>query len=216
MELLPEALAPVALAWYWRIPRHGCQGLGCVLSQGIRVRQTRLTGGEILPTRNYRDGEKTGAHYSHVWFFLDWWSLLFSQEWWGHIRYKVLGSPTVCSWRKMGHMQIFWVVIGSPRYPGYMTPTNCNFIKVFVTRGVTTLPPKEISSRDYERRGAPRKQVIDMMSTFIGKIGYQVNFNETKGETTLLTTTLWVPSDIFSSWDTEIIVDLGSLARCRK
>jgi hypothetical protein len=32
-------------------------------------------------------GEVTGADYSWVEFFLGWWSLLFNQEWWGHIRY---------------------------------------------------------------------------------------------------------------------------------
>jgi hypothetical protein len=37
-----------------------------------------------------------GLHCSQVLFFLGWWPLLFSQEWWVPIRCKVCGSPAVC------------------------------------------------------------------------------------------------------------------------
>jgi hypothetical protein len=30
MSLLPEDPAPIALTWYWRTPRCGCRGTGCV------------------------------------------------------------------------------------------------------------------------------------------------------------------------------------------
>jgi hypothetical protein len=38
----------------------------------------------------------------HSWdlFFLGWWPILFSLEWWGLIRYGVYGSTTVCRWRE--------------------------------------------------------------------------------------------------------------------
>jgi hypothetical protein len=42
--------------------------------------------------------ESDHVDYSWVQFFLDWWSLLFRQEWWGHIRYEVYDSPAVCRW----------------------------------------------------------------------------------------------------------------------
>jgi hypothetical protein len=32
--------------------------------------------------------------------FLGRWPLLFSQEWWGNIRYGVYGSPALCCWRE--------------------------------------------------------------------------------------------------------------------
>jgi hypothetical protein len=68
-------------------------------------------------------GEVTGVDYYRVEFFLGWWSLLFSQEWWGHIRYEVCGSLAVCHWRELGRIYIFWAVIDDLRYPGYKTPT---------------------------------------------------------------------------------------------
>jgi hypothetical protein len=35
--------------------------------------RTRQTGGEILPTHDYRNEGNDGADYSQVKFFLDWW-----------------------------------------------------------------------------------------------------------------------------------------------
>jgi hypothetical protein len=52
---LLEDPARVAHTRYWRTPRCGCRGPRCVPSQSFRVRQTGLTGGEILPTHGYRD-----------------------------------------------------------------------------------------------------------------------------------------------------------------
>jgi hypothetical protein len=60
---------------------------------------------------------------SRVLFFLGWWPLLFSQEWWGHIRYEVCGSPSICCWRKsivsriVGHNQ-------HPTVPEVQDPNN--------------------------------------------------------------------------------------------
>jgi hypothetical protein len=76
-----------------------------MLSRGLWIRQTGLTGGEILPVRGYRDGGKgllqiTPGSSS----FLGWWSLLFNQEWWDHIRYGILGFPGVCRWRETCHI----------------------------------------------------------------------------------------------------------------
>jgi hypothetical protein len=52
-------------------------------------------GGEIPPSVAIVIGGRTGMDYSWVEFFLGWWPLLFSQEWWAHIWYGVLGSPVV-------------------------------------------------------------------------------------------------------------------------
>jgi hypothetical protein len=41
-------------------------------------------------------GEVTGADYSWIEFLFGWWSILFSEEWWGHIRYVVCGSAAIC------------------------------------------------------------------------------------------------------------------------
>jgi hypothetical protein len=68
---------------------------GPVSSQGGR--RAGQIGGEILPAVMRKRG---GADCSRVQFFLGWWPLLFSQEWWGHIWYVVYGSPAVCCWRE--------------------------------------------------------------------------------------------------------------------
>jgi hypothetical protein len=44
-----------------------------------------LTGGEILPPITIIMRDNDGVDYSQVWFYLGWWPVLFSQEWWGHI-----------------------------------------------------------------------------------------------------------------------------------
>jgi hypothetical protein len=56
--LLPKDLTRGALTWYWKNPKRGYRGPRCVPSRGIRIRQTGmtfLTGGKILPARDYRD-----------------------------------------------------------------------------------------------------------------------------------------------------------------
>jgi hypothetical protein len=45
--------------------------------------------------------ERDGVDYSRVQFFLSWWPLLFSQEWWGHIWYGVYGSLAVYCWKEL-------------------------------------------------------------------------------------------------------------------
>jgi hypothetical protein len=50
-----------------------------------------------LPTSIIRRKSES-IDYSRVYFFLDWWPLLLSQEWWGHIWYMVYGSLVVCHW----------------------------------------------------------------------------------------------------------------------
>jgi hypothetical protein len=64
------------------------------------MRRVLLIGCEILSAHVYRGGVSAGVGYAQVEFFLGWWPLLFSQEWWGLIRYEVLGSPAVCSSRE--------------------------------------------------------------------------------------------------------------------
>jgi hypothetical protein len=67
--------------------------------------------------------ESEGVDCFRVFFFLGWWPLLFSQEWWGHIWYGVCGSPIICCWtepvvsRIMGHNQ-------RPAVPGILNPDN--------------------------------------------------------------------------------------------
>jgi hypothetical protein len=51
------------------------------------------------------------------------WSLPFNQEWWDHMRYGVYGSPTICHYRELGHIQILWAITDGPWYPGYRSPT---------------------------------------------------------------------------------------------
>jgi hypothetical protein len=41
-------------------------------------------------------GGMTGSNRAQAYFFLDWRSLIFSHEWWGHIRCGVLDSLAVC------------------------------------------------------------------------------------------------------------------------
>jgi hypothetical protein len=41
---------------------------------------------------------KSGMVCSSVQFFLVGWTLVFSQEWWGRIRYGVHGSLAACRW----------------------------------------------------------------------------------------------------------------------
>jgi hypothetical protein len=65
------------------------------------------TGGKIMSVHD-REG-RHGMVCSWVWFFLGRWLLLFSQEWWGRIQYRLHDSPAACHWWKsvifkfMGH-----------------------------------------------------------------------------------------------------------------
>jgi hypothetical protein len=63
-------------------------------------RRTRQTGGKILPAHGYRNEKERWCVLLPSSIFLGWWPLLFSQEWWGHIRYEVYGSPVGCCWRE--------------------------------------------------------------------------------------------------------------------
>jgi hypothetical protein len=67
-------------------------------------------------------GERFIMDQVRAYFFLGWWSLLLSQEWWDHTWHTVRDSPTICHWRESGRVQIFWVVIGGPWYLRYKTP----------------------------------------------------------------------------------------------
>jgi hypothetical protein len=57
---------------YWRLPGFGeppgvaARGSECVPSQGLRIRQAGMIGGEILHAHGYEMGEVTGADYSRV------------------------------------------------------------------------------------------------------------------------------------------------------
>jgi hypothetical protein len=53
--------------------------------------------------------------YSQGWFFLGWWPLLFSLEWW--CRFPGTGCMVPQSYLE------FWTVIGDLWYPGYFTLT---------------------------------------------------------------------------------------------
>jgi hypothetical protein len=55
--------------------------LGPVLGRGGS--QVGQTGGKILPVHVYRNEEERWHILLPVQFFLGWWPLLFSQDWWG-------------------------------------------------------------------------------------------------------------------------------------
>jgi hypothetical protein len=56
-------------------------------------------------------------------FFSDGWPFLSSQEWWGHTRYGMCGSPTFFVARGNRAYSDGWEVTKDPWYPGYNTPT---------------------------------------------------------------------------------------------
>jgi hypothetical protein len=61
--------------------------------------------------------------HSWGWFFLDWWPLIFSLEWWDHFLVWVYGSPAVCHWRE----PIVFRILGHnrrPTVPVVFTPTH--------------------------------------------------------------------------------------------
>jgi hypothetical protein len=63
------------------------------------------------------------ADCSYVQFFLGWGPVLFSQEWWGHIRYGVYGSLAICCWR----LPVVSRILGLNRQPvvhGVLDPDN--------------------------------------------------------------------------------------------
>jgi hypothetical protein len=70
--------------------------------------------------------KRDGVNYSRVQFFLDWLSLLFRQEWWGHIQYWVYGSLAVCFWRELDVFRI----LGHnrrPAVPEVLDPDSSSF-----------------------------------------------------------------------------------------
>jgi hypothetical protein len=87
----------------------------------MRVRLTGMSGGKIMPASWLPRWEKRLVRITPGSSFLGWWSLLFSQEWWDHIWYGILGSPAICQWRELVRIEIFWVVTGGPQYSGYKT-----------------------------------------------------------------------------------------------
>jgi hypothetical protein len=86
--------------------------------------RTRLIGGEILPTQGYRDRGKywCGLLLGLV-LFLGCWSILFSEKWWAHIRYGVLGSIAICHRRES---VVSWFVGRNqqPMVPGVWNPDS--------------------------------------------------------------------------------------------
>jgi hypothetical protein len=56
-------------------------------------------------------------------FFLGWWPLLFSPEWWVHILVRGVWFPSHLPLEGNQAYPEFLVVTGDPRYPGYLTPT---------------------------------------------------------------------------------------------
>jgi hypothetical protein len=76
--------------WYWKLSggATGCPGLSQVEEEGGLGRQMVKS---CLPTSTVMR-KRDGADCSRVQFFLGWWPLLFSQEWWGHIRYEMYVS----------------------------------------------------------------------------------------------------------------------------
>jgi hypothetical protein len=80
-------------------------------------RQGGQASGEILPTHVYCNEGERWWDFSRAQFFLGWWPLLLSQEWWGHIWYGLYGSLTVCCWKEPVVSRNLAVTDGS-RYPG--------------------------------------------------------------------------------------------------
>jgi hypothetical protein len=76
MSPFPEVLALVALSWYQKPFGEVVGSLST--SQTGGKRRIGLTCGKILLAHGYQDGGACCADYSWVWFFLGWWSLLFS------------------------------------------------------------------------------------------------------------------------------------------
>jgi hypothetical protein len=66
--------------------------------------------------------------------FLGRWSLPFSQEWWGRIRYEVCGSSAIYRWRE-SIVSIFMGRNRRPTVPGYKTPTNFLLLSIYGVRG---------------------------------------------------------------------------------
>jgi hypothetical protein len=74
----------------------GCPGSSQVREgggSGTQVAESCLPTSTVMRKRD-------GVDCSQVQFFLGWWPLLFGQQWWGHIWYRVYGSPAVCYWRE--------------------------------------------------------------------------------------------------------------------
>jgi hypothetical protein len=69
-----------------------------------------LQGGQACAEVGHKEEFRSGPDL----VLLSWWSLPFSQEWWGHIRYRGLGSLVVCRWREEGRIRIH---LGHNRWP---------------------------------------------------------------------------------------------------
>jgi hypothetical protein len=109
--------------WYWRLLDGATRFLGSSRKGGGSGRQVVKS---CLPTSTIIR-KRDGVHCSHVQFYLGWWPLLFSQEWWSHIQYGVYGSPAICCWRELviskflGHN--WWLMVPEVLDPD-MNPTK--------------------------------------------------------------------------------------------
>jgi hypothetical protein len=91
--------------WYWKLLDGAtrCPVLSQIEDEGRAGRQVARS---YLPTSIVMR-ERDGVDFSRAQFFLGWWPLLLSQEWWGHIWYGLYGSLTVCCWREPVVSRIF-------------------------------------------------------------------------------------------------------------
>jgi hypothetical protein len=94
MSPLPETLPLGKIYAILEAPGWSDWMPGPVPGQGGR--RVRQTGGVILRAHVYHNKEERWYGLLLGSVFLGWWLLPFSQEWWGHIRYRMSGSPAVC------------------------------------------------------------------------------------------------------------------------
>jgi hypothetical protein len=62
--------------------------------------------------------KRDGVNCPRVYIFLGWWHLIFSQEWWGYIRYGVFGPQPFATGGNKSYPKV-WAVTGGLWYPGY-------------------------------------------------------------------------------------------------
>jgi hypothetical protein len=120
---------------------------GPISGQGGR-RARLIVGKSCLPTSTIMK-KRDCTDCSWVQFFLGWWPILFNQEWWGHIRYGLYGSPAVCCWRK----PIISKILGHnrrPTVPRVLDPDTCLLLCFFLITGAYCMrmcaPPRAVSS----------------------------------------------------------------------
>jgi hypothetical protein len=97
----------------------GCPGPSRVEEGGGSDRQVVKS---CLPTSTVMR-KRDSADFYWVQFYLGCWPLLFSKEWWGHIRYGLYGFPAVCCWRE----PVVSRILGRnrrPAVPGVLDPNK--------------------------------------------------------------------------------------------